>query len=430
MAKNEADSAAIDIDGLVSSMKDQMSQGQFMSPNCCIFKTPTILRELNEQAYVPDAFSIGPFHHGCPKFKETEKIKSKYLQGLISRSTSPETMLRDLINSVKHVEREARECYAGPIGYSSDEFVKILVIDGCFIIELFRKMVDEKLREVDDQVFTMACMRPFLLHDLILLENQVPWMVLERLFKMTMDPSLPKYEILLIELVKFFLHNSFFTEPPSESDLPPIQDWQDKKHILDVCRKLLVLSIAGEKDQLDLDWTLMPTVTSLVEAGVKIKRGESRSFLDIKFDNGVLEIPPLRIEETTETLFRNIISFEQCYPNCECRFTSYAIVLDNLVNNAKDVDVLCQNKIIENWLNPADAVQFFNKLYYNAGVRENYYQKVLDDVNKYCKRRWPRWRAMLVRNYFNTPWAILSTTAAAILLILSFVQTWYTIYKK
>ena len=119
MAENKEDSAAIDIEGLVYySIKAQMSQDLFTSPNCCIFKTPTRLLELNEKAYVPDAYSIGPFHHGHPKFEETEKIKIKYLKGFISRSPSPETMSRDLINSVKHVEREARECYDGPIGYT------------------------------------------------------------------------------------------------------------------------------------------------------------------------------------------------------------------------------------------------------------------------------------------------------------------------
>ncbi|KAK7825100.1 upf0481 protein [Quercus suber] len=428
MAENKADSAAIDIEGLIyHSIKAQISQDLFMSPNCCIFKTPTILLELNEKAYVPDAFSIGPFHHGCPKFEETEKIKRMYLEGLFSRSPSPEKMLRDLINSVKHVEREVRECYSGPIGYSPDEFVKILVIDGCFIIELFRKMTAEKPIELDDPIFTRACMLQFLLHDLILLENQVPWMVLDHLFNMT---TVPTHNKPLIELVKFFLHHYFVTEPPS--GYPPIQDWQDMKHIVDVCRKLLFSSIAEENiDRLGFDWTLFPSATSLIEAGVKIKRGESRSyFLDIKFHNGVLEIPLLRIQETTETLFRNIISFEQCYPNCESRFTSYAMLLDNLINNDKDVDVLCENNVIENWLNPADAVLFFNKLYYNAGVKKFYYQSLCKKMKKYCNRRWPRWRAMLVRNYFNTPWAILSTTAAATLLILSFLQTWYAIYKK
>ena len=83
------------------------------------------------------------------------------------------------------LEKEARECYAGPIDYSPDEFVKILVIDGCFIIELLRKGYYEWLREENDSNFTMACIFQFLFHDLILLENQVPWMVLELLFNMT-----------------------------------------------------------------------------------------------------------------------------------------------------------------------------------------------------------------------------------------------------
>ncbi|KAK7825096.1 hypothetical protein CFP56_033725 [Quercus suber] len=106
------------------------------------------------------------------------------------------------------------------------------------------------------------------------------------------------------------------------------------------------------------------------------------------------------------------------------RFTSYAILLDNLINTAKDMDILCENKVIDNWLNPDDAVPFFNKLYYNAHLKkEIYYQKLCKDVNEYCNRRWLRWR-----NYFNTPWAIFSTTAVAILLIHSFLQTRYTIY--
>ncbi|XP_075668390.1 UPF0481 protein At3g47200-like [Castanea sativa] len=424
MAENEAElaySAAIDIEGLVYSIKTRMSQGLFTSPNCCIFKTPTTLRGLNEKAYVPDAFSIGPFHHGHPKFKETEKIKSKYLQGLISRSPFPEEMLRILTNSVMELEKEARECYAGPIDYSPGEFVKILVIDGCFIIELLLKLAYVELREENDPIFSMACMPTFLFHDLMLLENQLPWMVLERLFKKIEGPTPPV--VSLIKLLTIFFDVIYFAEPPC--DYPRIRD---TKHILDAFRKMLVSSIGGEKGQ--LDWTLLPSATTLIEAGLKIKRGKSSSILDIKFDNGVLEIPQLQTDETTESLFRNIISFEQCYPNCEPRFTSYAILLDNLVNTTKDMDILCKNKIIRNWLNPEDAVPFFNKLYYNAYVKEIYYQSLCKEVNIYCNRSWPKWRAILVRNYFNTPWAILSTTAAAILLILSFLQTWYTIYKK
>ena len=419
MAENKADSAAIDIEGLVyHSIKAQMSQ-DLMSPNCCIFKTPTILSRINKNAYVPDAFSIGPYHHGHPKLKEAEKLKCNYLLGLISRSPSPDEMLKNLTKSIMDMEREARQCYAETVDYNPNEFVKILVIDGCFIIELFRKRAYKK--QENDPISTMACMHQFLYHDLILLENQVPWRVLECLFNMTKDPT---EKMTLIELVKSFLGH-FVSERPS--GYPPIQDI---RHILDAFRRLLVSSIGEDGDNLLIQSALMPSATSLVEAGVKIKRCESRGILDIEFNNGVLEIPPLDIEETTETLFRNIISFEQCYPNCEPRFTSYAVLLDNLINTCKDVDILRENNIINIWLNPEDVIPFFNKLYYNAFVKDIYYTSLYWKVNQYYNRRWPRWRAMLVRNYFNTPWAILSTTAAAILLILSFIQTWYTIYQK
>ena len=74
-------------------------------------------------------------------------------------------MLRILTNSVMELEKEARECYAWPvdyvmevekeacesyawpIDYEPNDFVKILVIDGCFIIELLRKADNPNLRE-------------------------------------------------------------------------------------------------------------------------------------------------------------------------------------------------------------------------------------------------------------------------------------------
>lgn len=188
--------------------------------------------------------------------------------------------------------------------------------------------------------------------------------------------------------------------------------------------KSKMFSYGGEEG-----WQHMPCATSLVEAGIKFRRVESKSILDIKFKDGVLEIPPLPIEEATETVFRNLISFEQCYPDCEARFTSYAVLIDNLINTAKDVDILCENKIIDNWLNPQDAVPFFNKLYHNTFCPKYYYQSLSREVNRYCQRRWPSWRAALVRNYFHTPWAIFSAMAAVILLILSLLQTVYSMKK-
>lgn len=418
MAATREDNVRIDIESLACSIEEEMSSHKYMSRKCCIFKTPAILSRCNEKAYIPNAFSIGPLHHGQPNLKATEKIKANYLRSLIDRLRFREMTLVDIIDSIEKIEGDVRQYYAEPIGCSTEEFVKILVIDGCFIIELFRKFSYKELREKDDSIFSMSCMFEFLYHDLVLLENQVPWIVLDRLFTMTWDST---HEKSLIQLAEEFFENIFSFLPPM---LHPIKEI---KHIVDLLRKWLVSPTAEEEGT--YSWELMPSAASLVEAGIQFRRGTSKSILDITFNDGVLEIPPLLIQETTETVIRNLISFEQCYPNCKPRLTSYAILLDNLINNAKDMEILCKNQIFDKWLNPEDAVSLFNKLYHNTGIKEYYYESLCKQVNGYCQRRWPRWRAVLMQKYFNTPWSVLSTLAVIILLVLSFLQTFYTIRK-
>ncbi|XP_062152883.1 UPF0481 protein At3g47200-like [Alnus glutinosa] len=471
MAVNEErDSVRIDIERLESSIKDMMSHDSLTSPKCCIFKTPAILYRHNEKAFIPNAFSIGPLHHGCPNLKATEKIKAKYLQGLISRSGSLDTILKTLISSIMEVEKDARECYADAIDYSPEELVKILVIDGCFLIELFLKKTYLSLREEHDPIFSKSYMRQFLSHDLILLENQLPWMVLEILFDLTKDsydenPLIilamnffddtylsyrmpPSNQVINIEDIEHFVDLFRKLSTLSSTDSHPVQsiNFECIKHFVDLFRKLstlsstlfrkvktssnilLGISTIEESQETPCGWEFVPSATSLVESGVKFKRSTSQSILDVKFNDGVLEIPPFQIHEVTETVFRNLISYEQCHSYRCDRITSYAILLASLINTAKDVDILCDNKIIDNWLNPDDAAQLFNKLYLDAYVYYRY-TDLSRQVNSFCQRRWPRWRRALVRNYFNTPWAILSTLAAVILLILTLVQTVYAVKK-
>ncbi|XP_062151802.1 UPF0481 protein At3g47200-like [Alnus glutinosa] len=392
-----------------------------MSPKCCIFRTPPILSRHNKQAYIPDAFSIGPLHHGGQNLKAMEKIKAKYLQDLIDRSPIPSMKLRELINSIQAVENEARECYADEIAYTPYEFTEILVIDGCFTLELFYRDAYRNIKDMykrDDPVFTKPCMLQFLQHDLILLENQVPWMVLELLFNKTRDPG---HQMTLIELATSFFTDMFSSKIPFPND-----SVRDVKHIPDLLRKFLISTSRGEEEG-RLHLKFMPSATRLLEAGIKFKRGPSdKCILDIKFTNGFLEIPPILIHQTTETAFRNLISFEQCY--CiDARITSYAIFLDNLINTTDDMEKLCERKIVNNLLNPEDATKFFNKLYHDTYVAKFHYETLGLQVNRYCQHKVPRWRAILVRNYFSNPWIILSTLGAIIILILTFVQTIYTV---
>ncbi|KAF9666261.1 hypothetical protein SADUNF_Sadunf16G0211200 [Salix dunnii] len=423
----EDDPVMVDIDSLTYSIQSMMSQNLIMSDKCCIFRVPHILRRHRESAYMPNAFSIGPWHSDHPPTKSTEKIKLKYLKNLLSRESKSGVTLKELVKSTREIEKEARSCYAEPIDVAVEDFVRILVIDGCFLIELFRKHYDHHLREKDDPIFNMSCMMQYLYHDLILVENQIPWLVLEHLFnKTSAKQSTQAKETSLAHLALQFFAYILTSKPPNTLHL-----YNGKKHLLDLLRYWLVKS-SGKDDDVVGDWEPIPSATDLVDAGIKLKVSDSeerRSILDIKFNNGSLEIPSLLIQETTEVVIRNLISYEQCSPKCTDRITSYAVLLDNLINTTKDMDILTRNQIINNWLNPEEAMQFFNKLYHDACLKRYYYQKLCQDVNEYYQRRCPRWRAILMRNYFGTPWAIVSMLAAATLLILTVVQTIFTIIK-
>lgn len=103
MAQGGRDDTVIDVESLASSMEKLLT----LSPDSCIFRTPSILARHKPEAYIPNCFSFGPFHHDKADLKVTETIKLKYLRGVLSRSDDRKTKLRECLGSIKEVERIA-----------------------------------------------------------------------------------------------------------------------------------------------------------------------------------------------------------------------------------------------------------------------------------------------------------------------------------
>ncbi|XP_021671842.2 UPF0481 protein At3g47200 isoform X2 [Hevea brasiliensis] len=401
----------------------------------CIFKIPDIPRSQNENSYVPITFSIGPWHYSNPKLRAYDKLKTRYLRDLISKDRNPLATWKQLelskaeLFSVKVNGKKVQECYSSHVdqGYDGCD----LLLDGCFIIELLLKFQDQNRRDPDDPVFSY--MLHFLYHDLILLENQIPWFVLEDIFVRTCGNNGKPLIWHVSALLKRIFPSAFVPtggNPPS----------QQPKHILDLLRLWLVFPIEEAKGQntvVQVDdietnggWKPIPPATVLRKAGVKIKRKlEAKSILQVTFQNGYLEIPCLEFRQGTEDIFRNLVCLEQCLTNCPHGITSYVTLMGCLINTAMDFNLLREAGIFDNWMNPEDVTNFFNKaIYPGAYVKDYYYLELSEQVNEYCKRSWPRLRA-IYRNEFTTPWAIISQVVAGFLFILALLQTLFTIMK-
>ncbi|XP_010271392.1 PREDICTED: UPF0481 protein At3g47200-like [Nelumbo nucifera] len=419
-------SFAIEIgDTLVNSIQEKLDDVSPLSSECCIFRVPEQMRKINEEAYRPRMVSLGPFHYGKQRLAEMEEHKKRYLKSLLRRN--PSIKLEAYVNTMRELENRARKCYAETISLSSDQFVEMMLLDGCFIIAYFFMCENPSLRSEFDPVFHAAWTDAGLYHDMVLLENQIPFFVLEYLFKLV-NTTL-NYKNSLVEL-----SFSVFEEFLQKEDRVPNQNPNSSqvKHLLDLLRNYHLPSSERKKPKGDPMFNLPPTATELQEAGVKFKMITSNSWLDIRFNEGVLEIPNIKIEDATEVFLRNLLAFEQCYmKNSTLYFVDYLLFMDSLINTSKDVGLLRGCGIIDNLLGDDEEVaHLFNKLGKGVVMSENdnfYYLRLCQDVQEYYKNPLHRWRAKLVHDYFNTPWAIISFIAAVLLLLLTFIQTIYSV---
>jgi hypothetical protein len=386
-----------------------------------IFRVPQKLRRRNENVYDPNIVSIGPCHKGTKRLAPMEKMKMWYLDSLLERSTVP---LEHIVESIRSLQSSARECYADPFNQEDETFIEMLVVDGCFLIELFRKDAYIVSRDANDPMFNTSWMHENLYHDLILLENQIPWFIHQHLFELSELPVLDDEQEpnSLVKLVLKFFETMMLMTVPAEYR----PNGCGIKHILHLLHCCLLSNSCNRRPE-NTRLELFPPVTGLLQSGVKFKKGTPDDILNIKFRKGEIEIPPIKIQGNSESLFRNLIAYEQCDRHCMDQFTSYGVFLDCLINSSKDVDVLCDEEIVVHALSTEDISLLFNRLYNDTLISEFYYGGIAHDINKYYRSQWPRWGATLKRDYFNNPWSVSSFIAAILVLVFTFAQTLFTI---
>ncbi|XP_042485250.1 putative UPF0481 protein At3g02645 [Macadamia integrifolia] len=177
--------------------------------------------------------------------------------------------------------------------------------------------------------------------------------------------------------------------------------------------------------------------SELRSAGVKFQKEEmssdhsppkKTSLFDITFDmeKGIVTIPTIMIDDSTEIILRNLISFEQGQNYCTKYFTAYAYFMSGLIDTPSDVKLLEQKGIITNHLcNTEDIVTLFGNIgkYVTLDARYPYFYGVIKDLEDYHNKSWNKSKASLMQKYFNTPWASISVGAAALLLIFTIIQT-------
>ncbi|PIN13404.1 hypothetical protein CDL12_13973 [Handroanthus impetiginosus] len=421
-----------DVDQIVVEINQKLGNLAFKSSKSSIFKVDIHLRiDGGDSVYDPEIVAIGPYHRGKSHLQYMEEQKYRYLRRLLNRENEE---IISYINVVVAMEERARKCYAEPTYLSSNEFLIMMVVDACFLIELIRSYGIKELRDDDDPIFRQERILSQLRHDIFLLENQLPFFLLNELFNMTKIND-PKDDIITLTLR--FADSIFLNfKVPEVVRKIPINNID---HIFGLVHWFLCFPFtesipAREKharNHVSDKWANIYSISGLREAGIKIERAEEKSsLLDITFKDGVLKIPRLKIFDETESQLRNLTAYEQYLSDGEPRYVSELMFFMHcLIKTPYDAKLLRCRGIIENWFAKDENVcLMFNRIGKNILTSSNFsYSQIFRYVNKQCSRRHIKWRATLRRNYFNSPWSIISFLAAAMLLLLTLLQTIYTI---
>ncbi|ESR45849.1 hypothetical protein CICLE_v10003209mg [Citrus x clementina] len=357
--------------------------------NCCIYRVPERLRQINEKVYTPQVVSIGPLHHGKANLQLMEEHKQRYLHYFLQRTK-----------------------------ISFDEFVQII------------KFREAELRGSYAEKMIIYFIKPYLIediwYDMWLLENQLPFFTLEDLFALAAIEIPDQHENPTIITVTYEYFKGLEAVQGNRQKFPPYTEAR-VEHFLDFLRICHLPSSRNQEKQEGQQYhkgKTAPSVTDLHQAGVHFSLSKSNDLFAIEFKNRTLHIPKLKLQLETESLFRNLIAFEQRHYS-ENYINDYVFLIHNLVNTAKDVELLVQNGIIENWLPDKEAAStLINNLSRGTTLLSDsfYFSGLCKGLNDHCKRTCYKWRANLKQNYFNTPWAGISVCGAVFLLILTVIQ--------
>ncbi|XP_057846790.2 putative UPF0481 protein At3g02645 [Cryptomeria japonica] len=460
-----------------------------VSKNVCIYRVPKPMRTSQDDVYDPFVVSFGPFHDKMnPTLSIMDEHKIEALRITSERLGMEAKQFTKWIET--EFEARIRECYAEPIEWDRETFSWAFAMDACFILEFLKGATRTgKLSEMGCRfslVFQNYCqinsMSYGIMDDIMKMENQIPLFILKSI--LTKEYGAEEAETQLCTMLiasnrfdGFPFRFSFASgeETPQAFEKLRSHVQKDPAHLLDLYRRVIESllrhsgmeldshpepdnsDVESESDNSDAesepgntkchhscceclidmprssnDRRCIPSAELLQTAGIKFKPGQI-GFLQGRFRKSILFLPQIRVNGSTETLLRNVMAYEECqrcswHPK-KAVISNFLVMLDYLIDSAKDVSVLRKGQVISSLAcSDEDIAYKFNNI--TKGITAgtyNGFEKVMKEAREHYNRQWNVWISQLKEEHCSRPWYFIPVAAGIILLVLTFVQTVYTV---
>ncbi|XP_076948566.1 UPF0481 protein At3g47200-like [Bidens hawaiensis] len=416
----------------VRSLLDYVGEKQCvtnkLSPS--VYVVPSTLRQLSPGSFAPRVVSIGPLHREDENLKRFEGRKAAFVHDLLCRSldSSPTQTFTACVQRVTSIIEKIKGCYAYPPNvepYDNMELAQMMVTDACFILEFIHQMPKDSNIRLQDQHIP---------YDLLLLENQIPFFVLNVAYECTVN-NFDERLSLAAFIHPLLKYTSLFQ---GGIKIGGTRSYTNHDHILGY---LYHCYQPKEEISSGLPRSTIHSAVELDEAGVSFKPNEDAEWpmaMEVKKSRycscvfwfsfrSTLTMPTLRIDDFTELVLRNLTAYEQSYAVYPY-VTSYARAMDMLIDTHEDIAQLVTSKVMINHIGSnEEAANMINRICKEVAPEHFCYAQQWEQLDIHFKSYWPRKLVKLKRTYFNSPWSIIALVAGFILFGLTTVQTIYAV---
>jgi Plant protein of unknown function len=412
-----------------------------------IYSIPHHMRGGRESDFEPNFVSIGPNFHGRENLRDMENRKAQFALDLDQNLPTKDNIIETLITSFRSLESRARACYADNIDLDSSKFLKMLALDSCFIIQVITAAFNGRWESTDLLCFDIKQIRS----DLLLLENQIPLFTVETAFylvcsRRTSENSLPcSFSYVLEKFIRLdmpmifnengmFGHASHLLERYWRCCFPIFGNMHPPEFISEHTNSGVRCISAKEEFHLTAETKRLTPSASMLHRTAGVTFTALDVYPDrnwVRFQGGTLIMPCLKIDPGIAKLLLNLIAFEYFKDPGNRICMSFVLLFDALIDSEEDVALLQEKGVISNKLRSNEqAATFFNDIsnFCSDARTCNFFASVCKEMKDFYESISNRQLASLRRNYCSSPWAIISLVAGASLLIMSFLQTFYTLY--
>lgn len=388
-----------------------------------IQEVPPFLRSIKnvDRLLSPELVAIGPFHRAHWHLHKMEDIKKMAAQEFCCSSTLHQ--VRAFYLSVQEVAAQAREAYIYDlVGINDDDFTNMMFFDGCFLLQ-FMTMVSldrgppshwEMPRLSENWMRRIS-------RDILLVENQIPWVVLEALMRLK--------HVHVDRYIADTISNFDVQGAKPQVDFEGAEKYRPF-HLLDLVRhrqlgpfrrRGTVVVVDEEAAAAARPILNISSALELAEVGVHLSASRTARFSDMRVGKnplfGKLWLPPVYLGGLTMSLLMNMAAFEMLQggtSDMDYGACSYMQIMAVLINREDDVRELRAKRILYPVFSDKETLEFFKSVcpYLPYGGQ---YDRVLQQLSDYQQDR--RVRVTLHKFVYNNLKYLLTSGSAFGLLI-------------